>query len=156
MAIRNIIRKGDEILNKISKPVTVFDKKLHTLLDDMQDTMFEANGVGLAAPQIAVLKRIAVVLNCETEEVYELINPEILSKKNEFRDIEGCLSLPGVYGYVTRPQTVTVRAQDRFGKFYEVTGENLLARAFSHEIDHLDGKLFDDLVEEYLDPEELE
>lgn len=156
MAIRNIIRKGDEILNKISKPVTVFDKKLHTLLDDMQDTMFEANGVGLAAPQIAVLKRIAVVLNCETEEVYELINPEILCKKNEFRDIEGCLSLPGVYGYVTRPQTVTVRAQDRFGKFYEVTGENLLARAFSHEIDHLDGKLFDDLVEEYLDPEELE
>lgn len=156
MAIMNITKKGEDVLNKKAREVTEFNEKLHNLLDDMLDTMDEANGVGIAAPQIGILRRVALVLNVDSDEVYELINPVIIKKSGSQREVEGCLSLPGVFGYVTRPMNVTVRAQDRFGDFFEVSGEEFLARAFCHELDHLDGKLFDDLVEEYVDPSEVE
>lgn len=156
MAIRKILEKGDEVLNKRSKEITEFNAKLHEIIDDMVETMFEANGVGIAAPQIGLLKRVVIVLNVDTEEVYELVNPEIISISGDQRGPEGCLSLPGIHGYVTRPMTVTVKAQNRFGEVVEITGEELTARAFCHEIDHLDGKLFDDLVEEYIDTDEVE
>lgn len=156
MAIMNITKKGEEVLTKKCREVTQFDDKLHVLLDDMFDTMEEANGVGIAAPQIGILRRIALVYDIDNEEIIELINPVITSKSGSQREVEGCLSMPGIFGYVTRPMIVTVKAQDRFGDFYEVTGEEFLARALCHEIDHLDGKLFEELVEEYIDPSEVE
>ncbi|MFI3227042.1 MAG: peptide deformylase [Clostridia bacterium] len=156
MAIRNIVKKGDEVLGKKCKDVTVFDEKLHTLLDDMVETMFEANGVGLAAPQIGMLRRIAVVLNIDTEEVFEIINPEIVEQSGEESGIEGCLSVPGIYGYVARPTYVKVKYQDRNGEHKEIEANDFFARAFCHEIDHLYGHLFDDLVTEFIDPSELE
>ncbi|MFI3314013.1 MAG: peptide deformylase [Eubacteriales bacterium] len=154
MALRNIVKEGDPILGKVCRPVTKFDERLHTLLDDMLDTMDEANGVGLAAPQVGILKRIAIVDG--GTEVLELINPEVLSESGTQTDVEGCLSVPGKYGMVTRANVVTVRAQDRDGEWYEVTGEELMARAFLHEIEHLDGHLYTEKVERYLTAEELE
>lgn len=151
MALREIISDGDELLRKKCKPVTSFDKKLWQLLDDMKETMVNADGLGLAAPQVGILRRIAVV---DMEDgILELINPEIISQKGKQCTTEGCLSFPGQYGYVNRPMFVKVRAQDRNGNFFEVEGKDLYARAFSHEIDHLDGILFIDKVIEMVDVE---
>ncbi len=147
MALRNIVQDGDPVLRKKCREVTEFNDRLHTLLDDMNETLALANGVGLAAPQVGILKRLAIV--SLDEEYYELINPEIIATSGEEISPEGCLSIPGVCGTVNRPYKVTVRAQDRNGKVYEVTGEGLLARAFCHEIDHLDGVLFKDKIIEY-------
>lgn len=157
MALRNILHKGDPTLNKKCREITKFDERLWTLLDDMRETLDKANGVGLAAPQVGILRRAVLVIetNGEEDEVIELINPEIISCEGEQSGPEGCLSVPGVYGVVTRPNVVTVRAQDRFGKTFEVTGEGLTARAFCHETDHLDGHLFTEIAERIISDDEL-
>lgn len=149
MAIREIREKGDEILYKKCKAVVKFDEKLHILLDDMYETMQSRDGVGLAAPQVGILKR-AVVIDVGDGKI-ELINPEIVEESGEQTGSEGCLSVPGVFGEVTRPNVVTVKAQDRDGKWIKITGKELLARAFCHEIEHLDGKLFLDRVIRFID-----
>ncbi len=140
MAIRNIVKHGDPVLKKISRSVLKFDDRLHTLLDDMKDTMYEAEGVGLAAPQVGILRRVCVI--DIGEGLIELVNPVIIETEGEQFETEGCLSLPGNYKTTSRPMKVTVRAQDRNGNTFTVSGEGLLARAFCHEIDHLDGVLF--------------
>lgn len=144
MAVRTIRKEEDEILRKQSKKVEAFDNRLITLLEDMKDTMYEAEGVGLAAPQVGVLRRLAVVN--VGEGLIELINPVIVYEHGEQIEEEGCLSLPGVNGYVRRPMKVIVRAQNRKGESFEMAGTGLLARAFCHEIDHLNGVLFTDKV----------
>lgn len=154
MAIRFIREEGDEILRKKSRTVTVFDEKLAALLDDMYDTMYAANGVGLAAVQVGILKRAVVIDTRNEGEKLELINPEIISQSGGHEVVEGCLSVPGVRGYVMRPEKVVVRAQDRRGEVHEYTGEELLAQAMCHEIDHLDGGLFIDKVTEYIEDED--
>lgn len=148
MALRNIVKEGDSVLRKKCRPVVKFDDRLAGILDDMRDTMYQAQGVGLAAPQVGILRRM-VVIDCSMDktEYIELINPEIIATEGEQEGTEGCLSVPGVVGWVKRPMKVTVRAQDRFGEFFEVTGEELLARAFCHELAHLDGELFIDVME---------
>ncbi len=162
MALRNIREEGDSILLKKSRQVTDFNKRLHTLLDDMRETLLSADGVGLAAPQVGVLRRAIVVIDTNKEELpveeqmIELINPEIIESDGEQTGQEGCLSVPGVYGIVTRPEHVIVRAQDRLGNFFEVEGTGLTARCFCHEIDHLDGHLFTERAERILTQEELE
>ncbi len=149
MAIRNIRKLGDDILRKKCRPVEVIDDRIITLIDDMVETMRSADGAGLAAPQVGVLKRIAVI---EVEnKLYELINPEIISQKGSVTAVEGCLSFPGKYGTVTRPKQVTVKALDRNGKEFTVTGEGMLGKALCHEIDHLDGIMYVDKVEEYVE-----
>lgn len=140
MALRNIVKLGDSILNKTSRKVEKFDDKLAALIDDMLETMYSANGVGLAAVQVGILKRVVVI--DIGEGPMELVNPEITMKEGEQQESEGCLSLPGKYGVTSRPQKVQVKAQDRNGKWQVFTGEDLKARAFCHEIDHLDGILF--------------
>lgn len=154
MALRNIVTAGDPILGKTCRKVTKFDDKLHTLLDDMADTLFEANGVGLAAPQVGILRRVVIVDS--GEEIIELINPEIIEVEGEQTGTEGCLSVPGKYGIVTRPMRAVVRAQDRDGEWFEVEGEELMARCFCHELDHLDGHLYTEKAERMLTPEELQ
>lgn len=154
MALRNIVTVGDSVLNKVCRPVTKFDNRLHQLLDDMADTLADANGVGLAAPQVGVLRR--VVLVDIGDEVLELINPEIIRAEGEQTGLEGCLSVPGKYGIVTRPNLVAVRAQDRFGEWFEAEGEELIARCFCHELAHLDGHLYTEVAERMLTPEELD
>ena len=154
MALRNILTEEDPTLRKVSRPVTKFDDRLHELLDDMAETLEDARGVGLAAPQVGILRRVVVV--DVGEEILELINPEIISESGEQTGMEGCLSVPGKYGIVTRPNVVKVRAQDRFGEWYEAEGEELIARAFCHELEHLDGHLYVDKVERFLTQEELE
>ena len=149
MAIREIRKKDDEILRKVCKEVKVFDKKLGILLDDMYDTMQKADGVGLAGPQVGILKRVAVIDIGDGR--IELVNPVIISESGSQTGSEGCLSVPGVYGEVERPNEVTVRAQDRNGNFFEKTGTELLARAICHETEHLDGKLFVDKVIRYIE-----
>ena len=162
MALRNIVKEGDPILTKKCRPVTEFNDRLHQLLDDMRQTLLEADGVGLAAPQVGVLRRVVVVLdiNRETEnvdeQIIELVNPEIIASSGEQYGTEGCLSVPGIYCFVTRPEEVTVRAQDRFGKTFEVTGTGLTARCFCHELDHLEGHLFKELADKLLTAEELD
>ncbi len=151
LAIRNIIKFGDEVLNKKCRPVEKIDDRILMLLDDMHDTLVKSGGVGLAAPQVGILKRICVI--DIGEGLIELINPEIIKTSGSVNDVEGCLSVPGRWGYVTRPKKVTVRALDRNGKQFEMTGEDLLARAFCHEIDHLDGVLFTTHVTEFVDLE---
>ena len=146
MAIRNILKMGEPLLNKKSKQVVDFNDRLHTLLDDMADTMYKEDGVGLAAPQVGVLRR-AVVVDIG-EGLIELINPVIVETSGEQTDLEGCLSVVDYIGEVTRPNYVKVKAQDRFGKDIEVEGEGFLARAFCHEIDHLEGILFVEGVED--------
>ena len=141
MALRKIVLQGDECLTKVCRPVTDFNSRLHTLLDDMTDTLLDSGGVGLAAPQVGILRRVCVVLN-EDDEVIELVNPEIIFTDGEQTGLEGCLSVPGKYGVVTRPEVVRVRAQDRNGDFFEVEDSDLTARCFCHEIEHLDGHLF--------------
>ena len=143
MAKLNIVKVGDEILRKKSRPVTEITPRILQLLDDMKDTLHSANGCGLAAVQVGVLRRI-VLVETEPGELFEMINPEIISAEGEQEDLEGCLSVPGKYGITKRPMTVTVRAMDRNGKTFEVTGSELMARAFCHELDHLDGVLYID------------
>lgn len=155
MALRTIITEGDPVLAKVCRPVEKFDDRLHILLDDMKETLFESNGVGLAAPQIGILRRVAVVLDPE-DNVIELVNPTIVSAEGEQTGLEGCLSVPGKYGVVTRPMYVTVRAQDRNGNPFEVSGEEITARCFCHELEHLDGHLFVERAEELYTPEELD
>lgn len=152
MALRNIRTLGDDILRKKCRPVDTIDERTLTLLDDMAETMYEANGVGLAAPQIGILKRIVVI--DIGEGLIELINPEIVSVEGSIKDLEGCLSVPGKCGYVVRPEKVTVTALDRNGDKIVITGEGLLAKAFCHEIDHLDGIVFVDKVTEYVELED--
>ena len=127
MALRNIVKQGDECLQKVCRPVTEFNSRLHTLLDDMTETLVDSGGVGLAAPQVGVLRRVCVVMN-EEEEIIELVNPEIVATEGEQTGLEGCLSVPGRFGIVTRPYVVRVRAQDRNGNFFEVEDEELTAR----------------------------
>lgn len=149
MAIRNIVTVGDEILTKKCRPVTDFNQRLFTLLDDMHDTLTAAQGAGLAGPQVGVLRRLALVM-VEDESFLEIINPEILSAEGEQDGAEGCLSVPGKFGMVKRPMKVRVRYQDRTGQWHEREAEGFTARAFCHEIDHLDGRLYTELVSEYL------
>ena len=152
MAIRNIVKTGDPILLKKSRTVEKFDNRLWQLLDDMKETLFDANGAGLAAPQVAVLKRVALV---DTEDgFYELINPVIKSMKGEQTGLEGCLSVKGKYGTVTRANDVTVIAQDRYGKKHTYKVSGFTARAFQHEIDHLDGIVYTSKCSDLMDDEE--
>ena len=153
MAKLKIRKVGDEVLTRVSRPVEEITPRILTLLDDMLETMRAANGVGLAAPQVGVLRRIAVV-EVEPGEVYELINPKILATAGEQDGEEGCLSVPGRYGMVKRPQHVTVRATDRNGREFEITVHDFTARAFCHEIDHLDGHLYLEKVSRMVDEEE--
>lgn len=161
MALRNILKIGEERLRKHSRTVTVFDDRLHQIVDDMRDTLIDSGGVGLAAPQVGILRRIVLVMDTNKEEltdeeqIIELINPEIIEVSGSQTGAEGCLSVPGEYGIVTRPEEVTVKAQDRFGNEFTVSGYGLTARCFCHECDHLDGVLFVDKAERMLDPEEL-
>jgi peptide deformylase len=153
MALREIRKEGDDILRKKCREVEKIDQKVCLLLEDMAETLYHANGVGLAAPQVGVLKKVVVI--DVGDGLIELINPEIISSSGSEIDGEGCLSIPGVWGKVERPAVVEVRAKDRYGNECTYTGEGLLARAFCHEIDHLDGKLFVDRVISYIDPKEL-
>lgn len=153
--IREIVKKGDPVLTKHCHPVTKFDRKLHNLLDDLKETLIQSGGVGLAAPQIGILRRVVVVMN-EQEHIHELVNPIIVSSSGEQTDLEGCLSLPGRYGVVTRPMVVRVRAQDREGNWFEVEDQGLTARCFCHELDHLDGHMFDELCDATYTLEELD
>ena len=145
MAILQIIDDSNEVLRKKCREVTEITPRILTLLDDMADTLHKANGVGLAAPQVGVLRRV-VLVETEPGTLYELINPEIIEREGEQCEVEGCLSLPGQWGYTKRPMRVKVKAQNRHGEWVTYEGEELLARAFCHEIDHLDGKLFIDHV----------
>lgn len=154
MAIRNIRTEGDGILTKRSREVEVFDQRLHTLLDDMAETMYDSNGVGLAAPQVGVLKRVVVIDARDEQGLLELVNPRIIYKHGETLRVEGCLSVPGVHGYVRRPQKVKVRAMDRYGKEHVHDGEGLLAQAFCHEVEHLNGELFLDKVETFVEDDQ--
>ena len=142
MALRKIVEQGDECLTKVCRPVTVFNNRLHELLDDMTETLADANGAGLAAPQVGVLRRLCIVMDEESGEYLELINPEIVAQSGEQTGLEGCLSVPGKWGIVTRPAKVRVRAQDRFGDWFEAEGEGLNARCFCHELEHLDGHMY--------------
>lgn len=143
MAILNIVKEGDPVLRKKSKPVEKITDRILTLLDDMRDTLHEAQGCGLAAVQVGILRRI-VLVEVEEGQTIEMINPEIIGKEGEQHELEGCLSIPGKYGITNRPMTVTVRFTDRNGNEVEMTGSELAARAFCHEIDHLDGILYSD------------
>ena len=161
MALRNIITQEQPTLYKKSRVVTDFNDRLAQLLDDMRDTLAESGGVGLAAVQVGVLRRAVLVIETnvpegEEEYVIELINPEIIKSSGTQNEAEGCLSLPGKWGITDRPMKVTVRALDRFGNSFTVTGEGLLARAFCHELDHLDGKLFTDNAIRMLSEDEIE
>ncbi len=151
MAIRTIVTVGDPALTKKCRKVESIDQRILTLLDDMADTLYESGGVGLAAPQVGVLRRV-VVIDID-DGLIELINPEIIYTEGSQTDPEGCLSNPGKFGMVTRPNKVTVRAMNRDGETFEITGEGLLARAFCHEVDHLDGTMFMDLVTEWIESE---
>lgn len=156
MAILKIITKEDELLRKKSRPVEEITPRIIRLLDDMKDTLHKANGAGLAAVQVGVLRRV-VLVETEPGELIELINPEIVSVSEEAEEgLEGCLSVPDEWGIVERPMRVTVRAQNRNGQWFEMTGEGLKARCFCHELEHLDGKLYTDSVIKMLTPEELE
>lgn len=161
MALRKIRENGDSALLKVSRPVADFNKRLHILLDDMRETLLNANGVGLAAPQVGILRRVVLVMDISKEEfspeeqIIELINPVVIETSGEQTGPEGCLSVPGVWGIVTRPQYAKVRAQDRYGNFFEVDGYDMVARCFCHEIDHLDGHLFTEKAEKILSSEEL-
>ena len=155
MALRTILTDGDPALHKVCRPVTQFDEKLHDLLDDLKETLAQANGAGLAAPQVGILRRAVIVVDAN-DEMLELVNPEIISREGEQEGFEGCLSVPGRWGVVKRPMKAKVRAQDRNGNFFEVEGEEIVARCFCHEIDHLDGHLFTELAGRLYTNEELD
>ena len=155
MAILNIVKEGDPVLRKTSREVTEITPRIIRLLDDMTETLKDANGAGLAAPQVGVLRRVVLV---DTEEtgLLEMINPKIIAFTGEQEEAEGCLSVPGVWGTVKRPESVTVRALNRDGEEFTVTGKGLAARAFCHELDHLDGTLFIDKIVERIDPDDFD
>ena len=153
MALRKILTEKEPALHKTCRPVTEFDKKLHTLLDDMRETLIESGGVGLAAPQVGILRR--AVLVDTGDEILELINPELVETSGEQEGPEGCLSVPGKYGLVKRPYYAKVKAQDRDGNWYEAEGEELIARCFCHELDHLDGIIYTEKMDRFLTDEEL-
>ena len=155
MAIRRIVTQGDDRLAKKCRTVTDFNKRLHDLLDDMQETLAEAQGAGLAAPQVGILRRAVVIVDDE-DNMLELVNPEILEESGEQRGPEGCLSVPGKWGIVTRPNVVRIKAQDRDGNWFEAEGEGLTARAFCHEIEHLDGHMYTEHIDHFLTEEELQ
>ena len=154
MALRKILTDAEPALHKVCKEVVNFDSRLHTLLDDMCDTLLDSGGVGLAAPQVGILRR--VVLVDTGEEILELINPTLVETDGEQVGPEGCLSVPGKYGLVKRPYYAKVRAQDRDGNWYEAEGEELIARCFCHELDHLDGIIYTEVMDRYLTEEELQ
>ncbi len=153
MGLRKILTDKEPALHKVCKPVEKFDWRLHKLLDDMAETLAEANGVGLAAPQVGILRR--VVLVDIGDEVLELVNPTILETDGEQVGPEGCLSVPGKYGLVKRPMFAKVRAQDRYGQWYEAEGEEIIARCFCHELDHLDGIVYTEVMDRFLTEDEL-
>lgn len=155
MAIRKIVTQGDDRLGKKCRTVTDFNKRLHDLLDDMKETLAEAQGAGLAAPQVGVLRRVVVIAG-DDEDMLELVNPRILEQSGEQSGPEGCLSVPGKWGMVTRPNFVRIEAQDRYGDWFEAEGEELMARCFCHEIEHLDGHLYVEHIDHFLTEEELE
>jgi len=155
MGIRRIVVQGDPLLRKPCRPVKDFNPRLHQLLDDMKDTLTQAQGAGLAAPQVGVLRR-AVVVADEEGNLTEFINPEILWQDGEQTGPEGCLSVPGKWGLVTRPQRVRVRAQDRFGNWFETEGEDITARCYCHELEHLDGHLYTEHIDRFMTDEEVE
>ena len=153
MGLRKILTADEPALHKVCRPVEKFDWRLHKLLDDMKETLVDAEGVGLAAPQVGILRRVVIV---DTgEEILELVNPELLETDGEQRGAEGCLSVPGKYGVVTRPNYAKVRAQNRNGEWFEAEGEELIARCFCHELDHLDGIVYTEVMERFLTEEEL-
>ena len=153
MGLRKILTADEPALHKVCRPVEKFDWRLHKLLDDMKETLADAEGVGLAAPQGGILRRVVIV---DTgEEILELVNPELLETDGEQRGAEGCLSVPGKYGVVTRPNYAKVRAQNRNGEWFEAEGEELIARCFCHELDHLDGIVYTEVMERFLTEEEL-
>ena len=153
MGLRKILDDKEPALHKVCRPVEKFDWRLHKLLDDMADTLAEANGVGLAAPQVGILRRVVIV---DTgEEILELVNPSLLETDGEQEGPEGCLSVPGKYGLVKRPYYAKVRAQERDGNWFEAEGEELIARCFCHELDHLDGIIYTEVMERFLTEEEL-
>ena len=153
MGLRKILTDKEPSLHKVCRPVEKFDGKLHKLLDDMAETLAQANGVGLAAPQVGILRRVVIV---DTgEEILELVNPELVQTDGEQVGAEGCLSVPGKYGLVKRPYYAKVRAQDRDGQWFEAEGEELIARCFCHELDHLDGIVYTEVMERFLTEEEL-
>ena len=154
MGLRKILTVQEPCLHKVCRPVEKFDKKLWKLLDDMKETLLDANGVGLAAPQVGILRRVVIV--DLGDEMLELVNPELLETSGEQEGAEGCLSVPGKYGLVKRPNYAKVRAQDRNGEWFEAEGEELIARCFCHELDHLDGIMYTEIMERFLTEEELE
>ena len=154
MGLRKILTDAEPALHKVCKPVINFDGRLHSLLEDMRETLIESGGVGLAAPQVGILRR--VVLVDTGDEILELVNPTLVSTDGEQEGPEGCLSIPGKYGLVKRPYYAKVRAQDRDGNWYEAEGEELIARCFCHELDHLDGIVYTEVMERFLTDEELE
>ncbi len=161
MGLRKILTDKEPALHKVCKPVTSFDRRLHKLLDDMAETLEKANGVGLAAPQVGILRRVVVVdVGAGGEDgesdILELVNPELIATDGEQEGPEGCLSVPGKYGLVKRPYHAVVRAQDRNGDWFEAEGEALIARCFCHELDHLDGIVYTQVMERFLTDEELE
>ena len=154
MGLRKILTDKEPALHKVCRPVEKFDWRLHKLLDDMRETLLDSGGVGLAAPQVGILRR--VVLVDTGEEILELVNPEMVETDGEQIGPEGCLSVPGKYGLVKRPYYAKVRAQDREGNWYEAEGEELIARCFCHELDHLDGIVYTEVMDRFLTEEELE
>lgn len=156
MALREIVKEGERILTKKCRPVEKFDEKLAALLDDMAETLKLADGVGLAAPQVGLLRRVCIVNIGDKDGLVELVNPTIIESSGTQSGAEGCLSCPNEYGIVERPMFVTVKARDRFGDEFTIKGEGLKARAFCHEIDHLDGIIFKQKVQRMLRPDEIE
>jgi len=156
MGLRNILTDKDPALHKVCKKVVSFDSKLHKLLDDMAETLIDSGGVGLAAPQVGILRRVVLVdVGMEEPDIIELVNPEMVETDGEQYGPEGCLSVPGKYGLVRRPMYAKVRAQDRNGDWYEYEGEELIARCFCHELDHLDGIVYTEKMDRFLTEEEL-
>ena len=161
MATRNILKEGERGLNKKSRKVTDFNARLHLLIDDMRETLIEANGLGLAASQVGVLRRVVLIVDTEADveyiddQIIELVNPQLIEQTGEQTGSEGCLSMPGVYGIVTRPDIVKITAQDRYGKTFELSASELTARAVCHELDHLDGVLFTSIADRLLSEEEI-
>ena len=156
MGLRKILTDKEPALHKVCKKVENFDNKLFKLLDDMRDTLIDSGGVGLAAPQVGILRRVVLVdVGMEDNEIVEFINPELIETDGEQYGAEGCLSVPGKYGLVKRPYYAKVRAQDRNGDWFEAEGEELIARCFCHELDHLDGIVYTEVMDRFLTDEEL-
>ena len=157
MSIRTILTQDDPALSKVCHPVTKFDGKLADLLDDLRETLAEAGGVGLAAPQVGIIRRAVIVVpDPDTDEMVELVNPEILAQSGEELGWEGCLSLPGMWGNVMRPDWVKIRAQDRNGQWFEMEGTDMTARCFCHELEHLEGHMYDEHADRLYTAEELD